>query len=116
MSKIDMDVIQRAYAWTLSAEGEVYGLVAGDMGYEPTGIVVDADTMKACKMLVAQAEAERDEQRKRANDLEAQRGLMLTTLKDVFDFIAKYSVGNPYLSEPAKAVVDVIRQVEGGQP
>lgn len=41
INDIDIDVITKAYGWTLSAEGEVLGLIAGDMGYERTGIRLD---------------------------------------------------------------------------
>jgi hypothetical protein len=35
---IDIDVLSRAYDWTIDIDGELHGLTAGDMGYEPTGI------------------------------------------------------------------------------
>lgn len=33
-------VVRTAYGWTVDIDGRVYGLVAGDMGYDPTGIVI----------------------------------------------------------------------------
>ena len=39
--QLDMDVIKRAYGWRLSVDGEIWGLIAGDQGYEPTGIFLD---------------------------------------------------------------------------
>lgn len=43
---INFDVLRRSYGFTLDDDGEVHGLVAGDMGYEPTGIKLCAETMK----------------------------------------------------------------------
>lgn len=45
--KIKLDVITRAYGWTISTEGEVAGLIAGDMGYEGTGIKIPLDHLSA---------------------------------------------------------------------
>jgi hypothetical protein len=38
---VRLDVVQRAYGWTIGRDNHLYGLVAGDMGYEDTGIVID---------------------------------------------------------------------------
>lgn len=35
---INPDVLVDAYGWTIDIDGELHGLVAGDMGYEGTGI------------------------------------------------------------------------------
>jgi hypothetical protein len=40
-SGVRLDVVQRAYGWTIGRDNHLYGLVAGDMGYEDTGIVID---------------------------------------------------------------------------
>jgi hypothetical protein len=37
---VDLVVIQKAYGWTVADDGELCGLVAGDMGYEDTGIMI----------------------------------------------------------------------------
>jgi hypothetical protein len=40
-----LDVIARGYGWQVHTEtGELYALTAGDHGYEPTGIIIDADS------------------------------------------------------------------------
>ena len=41
--KVELDVIRRAYDWTLSSQGEVFGLVEGDMGYDGTGIFLNRE-------------------------------------------------------------------------
>lgn len=41
MDLVNLEVLNSAYCWTISADGELFGLVAGDMGYEPTGIKLD---------------------------------------------------------------------------
>lgn len=56
-NEIDFEAIKNAYGWTLSVSGEVMALTDGDMGYVPTGIVIDQDTLKACKIAVDSAEA-----------------------------------------------------------
>lgn len=43
---VDKQVIDSAYDWTIDVHGELLGLVAGDMGYEPTGIKLSGDTLK----------------------------------------------------------------------
>lgn len=35
---IDINVLTHAYDWTISIDGELYGLTAGDQGYENSGI------------------------------------------------------------------------------
>lgn len=52
-----LDVIRRAYEWALTVDGEVWGLTAGDMGYEHTGIVIDPEHLEASKTAVTAAEA-----------------------------------------------------------
>ncbi len=37
---VNLGVVRAAYAWTISDDGEVYGLTAGDHGYESTGIKI----------------------------------------------------------------------------
>lgn len=47
LPQVDLDVIMEAYEFTISDDGEVYGLVAGDMGYEKTGISIPVEDLKA---------------------------------------------------------------------
>lgn len=47
--KIDYDVLKQSYDFTLSDEGELYGLVAGDHYFEPTGIFISKDTLEIWK-------------------------------------------------------------------
>ena len=47
---IDKDVIDKSYGFTIDADGEVHGLVDGDMGYEPTGIKIGGDTLEIWKL------------------------------------------------------------------
>ncbi len=47
MSKIDYEVIKTAYEFTVADDGEIYGLVAGDHGYEATGIAIPIDHLEA---------------------------------------------------------------------
>lgn len=44
--KLDNIVIDAAYDWTFDIYGELHGLVAGDMGYEPTGIKLDGVSLE----------------------------------------------------------------------
>jgi hypothetical protein len=37
---IDLNVIKKASGWTLANDGQVCGLIAGDQGYEATGIYI----------------------------------------------------------------------------
>jgi hypothetical protein len=54
-------VLRRSYGFTLDDDGEVHGLVAGDMGYEPTGIKLCAETMKAISNPPAQPQLSDEE-------------------------------------------------------
>lgn len=47
---INKDVIDKSYGFTIDIHGEVCGLVNGDMGYEPTGIKIDGDTLEIWKL------------------------------------------------------------------
>jgi hypothetical protein len=38
---VHLDTIKRAYQFAVTVDGQLWGLVAGDMGYEDTGIRVD---------------------------------------------------------------------------
>lgn len=53
---INYDVIKSAYDFTLSADGELYGLVAGDHGFEPTGIFISEETLEIWKLGVIQSD------------------------------------------------------------
>ena len=65
MSKLDIGVINRSYGWTIATNGELHGLVAGDMGYEPTGIVLDADSLEIWNLgMEAWANMGNDEQQR----------------------------------------------------
>lgn len=44
---IDLDVLRKAYGWTVDYTGQVCGLVAGDMGYDGTGIVIPMEHLLA---------------------------------------------------------------------
>jgi hypothetical protein len=44
--ELKLDVIQKSYGFTIDVHGEVCGLVAGDMGYEGTGIFLDEETKR----------------------------------------------------------------------
>ena len=43
----DSKIIEQSYGFTISNDGEVYGLIAGDMGYEPTNIVIPIEDLEA---------------------------------------------------------------------
>lgn len=45
--EIDLNTIKQSYGWTIADDGEVWGLVAGDMGFEPTGIKIPVDHLNA---------------------------------------------------------------------
>lgn len=47
---IDLKVVQEAYDFTIGTDGELYGLVTGDMGYEPTGIKLDHVSLEIWKL------------------------------------------------------------------
>lgn len=55
---IDLKVICEAYGWTIDINGQVCGLVAGDMGYDETGIVIPIDHLLA--LLLKDHEKEED--------------------------------------------------------
>lgn len=40
-------VVQKAYDWAIGNDGTIYGLVAGDMGYDATHIVIPEDHARA---------------------------------------------------------------------
>jgi hypothetical protein len=46
-SGLKIDVLLRSYGFTIDVDGQLCGLVAGDMGYEDTGIFVDDYCKKA---------------------------------------------------------------------
>lgn len=46
LANLNTDIIKAAYGWTIDIHGELHGLVAGDMGYEPTGIKLDGVTLE----------------------------------------------------------------------
>ena len=35
-----LEIIKKSYGWSIASDGTLFGLVAGDMGYEATHIVV----------------------------------------------------------------------------
>jgi hypothetical protein len=43
----DLEIIKQAYGFTIANDGEVHGLIAGDMGYEPTNIMIPLDHLQA---------------------------------------------------------------------
>lgn len=43
----DIEVIKDSYGFTISDDGEVYGLVAGDQGYESTNIMIPVEDLEA---------------------------------------------------------------------
>lgn len=47
---IDLKVIEQAYGWTISENGELLALTSGDMGYEPTGIRLEGETLRIWKL------------------------------------------------------------------
>ncbi|HUH58158.1 MAG TPA: hypothetical protein VL020_06565 [Pseudomonadales bacterium] len=72
MSEIDFDVIKNSYGWTIAVDGELHGLVAGDMGYEPTGIKLDADSLEIWNLGIAAREKMETEKEKPADEQEWQ--------------------------------------------
>jgi DNA/RNA-binding domain of Phe-tRNA-synthetase-like protein len=42
-----LEIIKQSYGFTISNDGEVYGLVAGDQGYEFTNIVIPIEDLEA---------------------------------------------------------------------
>lgn len=52
-----LGVIASGYGWQVHLEtGELYALTAGDMGYEPTGIIIDEDSRPSPRPAAAPAE------------------------------------------------------------
>lgn len=49
-ANIDCSVVQSAYDWTISDDGEVLGLIAGDLGYERTGIKLSGETLEIWRL------------------------------------------------------------------
>jgi hypothetical protein len=47
---INADVIADAYDWAIDVDGELHGLVAGDMGFEKTGIKLNEDDIKIWRL------------------------------------------------------------------
>lgn len=43
---IMFDVLDASYGFTICTDGELHGLIAGDMGYEPTGIKLDCESLE----------------------------------------------------------------------
>lgn len=43
----NLEVIKQAYGFTIADNGEIHGLVAGDMGYEPTNIMIPLEDLQA---------------------------------------------------------------------
>ena len=39
--------IKKSYGWTIASDGTLFGLVAGDMGYEATHIVIPKEYLAA---------------------------------------------------------------------
>jgi len=39
-----LDVVRQAYGWTFDKDGQLHGLISGDMGYEPAGMWLDHRT------------------------------------------------------------------------
>lgn len=37
---VDLEVVKKAYGWSIAEDGQVHGLTAGDMGFEPSGIFI----------------------------------------------------------------------------
>jgi len=46
---VKLGVVRKSYGWTLDNEGQVLGLIAGDMGFESTGITLDKETVEIWK-------------------------------------------------------------------
>jgi hypothetical protein len=53
MANIDYKVIRAAYDFTVDVHGEVCGLVAGDHGYEGTGIKLDGVSLEIWELGLA---------------------------------------------------------------
>lgn len=46
MTKVDLEIVKEAYAFTVADDGVVWGLTAGDMGYENTGIEIPVEDLQ----------------------------------------------------------------------
>ena len=46
---IDLEVIQKAYDWTINTNGDVCGLIAGDHGFMPCGIKLGEEDLAIWK-------------------------------------------------------------------
>lgn len=71
---ISLTVIRQAYGWAVDIDGKVLGLVAGDMGYEETGIVIDTEHRDASHYLVRKAEDEVQRLQQYCMEVEADAG------------------------------------------
>ena len=49
-----IDIIRGSYGWTLTDDGRLCGLVAGDMGYASTHIVIDNDRIEMLEEALTQ--------------------------------------------------------------
>jgi hypothetical protein len=56
---VRIDVLTQAYGWSIDIDGELHGLVAGDMGYEPTGLRLEGTELANWKMGLAMFVAQR---------------------------------------------------------
>ncbi len=68
IERIQYKIIGEAYGFTISTDGEVHGLVDGDMGYEGTGIMLDPSTKAIWDLGIKEKERLvilRDEDKKR---------------------------------------------------
>lgn len=66
--KIDLDVIQRSYDFTIDIHGEIHGLTSGDCGFEPTGIKISGDTFRIWQLGCERDELNRIESEREDND------------------------------------------------
>lgn len=86
----DLDVISRAYGWEIATDGELMGLVAGDHGYEGTGIFVPKYDLSEARIAAARNEALEE---------------ALNAFSQVFDAIP--STDAPDWADVAQAHVDI---------
>ena len=63
--EIDYDVIKNSYSFTLGIDGEVHGLMSGDMGYVQTGIFFDDVSLHIWKLGVDVYKKEQNEKEER---------------------------------------------------
>ncbi|CAH7202319.1 conserved hypothetical protein [Vibrio chagasii] len=59
-SVIDLMVVSKSYGWAMSTDGEVYGLIAGDQGFEKTGIQLSGTDLEIWKLGIEQHDAIED--------------------------------------------------------